>query len=177
MSDQISSLWWHLSQSLVLFSLSFRDFCFSVSVHSSAFPYLALNLISPESLLATKFPESEKELAHPRLETQSAEALSNINQQQRHVGKPGSWGKAVPTWKQTPGKEFGFQMNPGLTSTKQSQLLPFDLFLSNYKLPVLSWQEHFPRIFFQSLWKWLLLSVVDTNFKTYEFGTPWWSSG
>ena len=87
------------------------------------------------------------------------------------MGKPGSWGKAVPTWKQTPGKEFGFQTNPGLTPTKQSRLLPPDLFLSNYKLPVLSWWEYFPRIFFQSLWKWLLLSVADTNFKTHEFGT------
>ena len=77
----------------------------------------------------------------------------------------------MPTWKQTPGKEFGFQTNPGLTPTKQSRLLPFDLFLPNYKLPVLSWWEYSPRIFFQSLWKWLLLSVADTNFKTHESGT------
>lgn len=39
----------------LLFSSSFHDFCFPMFVHSSAFTYLALNLISSESLLATKF--------------------------------------------------------------------------------------------------------------------------
>lgn len=53
MSDHISSNWWHLSQSLVLFSSSFHNFCFSMFVHSSAFTLLALNLISSVSLLAT----------------------------------------------------------------------------------------------------------------------------
>lgn len=53
MSDHISSNRWHLFYSLVLFSSSFHNFCFSVFVHSSAFTSLALNLISSVSLLAT----------------------------------------------------------------------------------------------------------------------------
>ena len=123
MSDQISSLWWHLSQSLVLFSLSFRDFCFFVFVHSSAFPYLALNLISPESLLATKFSESEEELAHPRLETQSVQALSNINQQQRRgetrVVRESSANLETNTWKRVwfPNKSWTHTYKTKSTST------------------------------------------------------------
>lgn len=64
MSDHISSLRWHLLHSLVLFFSSFHDFCFSMFVHSSAFTYLALNLVSSVSLLATNFYQSEEELAH-----------------------------------------------------------------------------------------------------------------
>lgn len=59
MSDHISSNRWHLFYSLVLFSSSFHNFCFSVFVHSSAFTSLALNLISSVSLLATNLYQWE----------------------------------------------------------------------------------------------------------------------
>lgn len=88
MSDHIFSCWWHFLHPLAFFSASFHDFCFSMFVHYSAFTYLAFDLISSMNLLATNFDQSEKELAHTKLAMQHAQALFNINQQQRHVEKP-----------------------------------------------------------------------------------------